>query len=224
MAGKLLIKCELVTITGMHIGGTDTFSAIGAVDSPVIRDARTGHPIVPGSSLKGKTRSLLARSSAKDIENMPDFDQDEESIKRLFGSSNPVRAARAQFADCFLINYEEMKQTGLTEVKTENAIQRASSVANPRQIERVVPGVKFGVRITYNKMDEQQTKEDLQLLAKGMKLLQMDYLGGHGSRGSGRVSFRHFSVTDENGQEQEELARIFDAVNAYELFPDQVTI
>ena len=224
MAGKLLIKCELVTITGMHIGGTDTFSAIGAVDSPVIRDARTGHPIVPGSSLKGKIRSLLAHSSAKDMENMPDFDQDEESIKRLFGSSNPVRAARAQFADCFLINYEEMKQTGLTEVKTENAIQRASSVANPRQIERVVPGVKFGVRITYNKMDEQQTKEDLQLLAKGMKLLQMDYLGGHGSRGSGRVSFRHFSVTDENGQEQEELARIFDAVNAYELFPDQVTI
>ncbi len=224
MAGKYLIECELVTITGMHIGGTDTFSAIGAVDSPVIRDARTGRPIVPGSSLKGKLRSLLARSLAKDIEKLPDFDGDEEPIKRLFGSSNPVRAARAQFADCFLTNFEEMKQIGLTEVKTENAIQRSNSVANPRQIERVVPGVKFGVRITYNKADDRQTQEDLQLLAKGMKLLQMDYLGGHGSRGSGRVSFRNFKITDENSREQKELTAIFDAVDAYELFPDQVSL
>lgn len=224
MAGKLLIECELVTVTGMHIGGTDTFSAIGAVDSPVIRDARTGRPIVPGSSLKGKIRSLLARSLAQNIEQMPDFDQDAEPIKRLFGSSKPVCAARAQFSDCFLTNYEEMKQVGLTEVKTENAIQRSNSVANPRQIERVIPGVKFGVRITYNKTDDQQTQEDLQLLAKGMKLLQMDYLGGHGSRGSGRVSFRSFQITDENGQEQKELTKIFDAVSAYELFPDQVGV
>ena len=224
MAGKLLIECELVTITGMHIGGTDTFSAIGAVDSPVIRDARTGRPIVPGSSLKGKLRSLLARSLAENIERMPDVDQDAEPIKRLFGSSRPVYAARAQFADCFLLNYEEMRQVGLTEVKTENAIQRSNSVANPRQIERVVPGVKFGVRITYNKIDDQQTQEDLQLLAKGMKLLQMDYLGGHGSRGSGRVSFRSFKITDENGQEQKKLTEIFNAVNAYELFPDQIGV
>ena len=83
MVGKLLIQCELVTITGLHIGGTDTFSAIGAVDSPVIRDARTGRPIVPGSSLKGKLRSLLARSISKDIEKMPDFDEDAEEIKAL---------------------------------------------------------------------------------------------------------------------------------------------
>lgn len=224
MAGKLLIECVLVTVTGMHIGGTGTFSAIGAVDSPVIRDARTGHPIVPGSSLKGKLRSLLARSLTENIEQMPNFDQDAEPIRRLFGSSQPVCAARAQFADCFLTNYEEMKQVGLTEVKTENAIQRSNSVANPRQIERVIPGVKFGVRITYNKIDDQQTQEDLRLLAKGMKLLQMDYLGGHGSRGSGRVSFRSFQITDENGQEQKELTEIFNAVDAYELFPDQVDV
>ena len=224
MAGKLLIECELVTITGMHIGGTDTFSAIGAVDSPVIRDPRTGRPIVPGSSLKGKLRSLLARSLSQDIENMPDFNEDEEAIQLLFGSSNPVRAARAQFADCFLINFDEMKQTGLTEVKTENAIRRSDSIANPRQIERVVSGVKFGVRITYNKVDDQKTQEDFRLLAKGIKLLQMDYLGGHGSRGSGRVSFRNFKVTDENGCEQKDLTEIFDAVNAYELFPDQAGV
>lgn len=220
MAGKLLIECELVTVTGMHIGGTDTFSAIGAVDSPVIRDAYTGRPIVPGSSLKGKLRSLLARSLAKDIEKMPDFDNDDEKIKRLFGSSSPVKAARCQFADCFIINYDDMKHVGLTEVKTENAIRRSDSVANPRQIERVIPGVKFGVRITYNAVNPQETEEDLKLLAKGLKILEMDYLGGHGSRGSGRVSFRNFKVRDENNVENDSLKEIFAAVDEYELFPD----
>ncbi len=220
MAGKLLIECELVTLTGMHIGGTDTFSAIGAIDSPVVRDAYTGRPIVPGSSLKGKLRSLLARSIASDIENMPDFNHDDQVIKRLFGSSTPVHGARAQFADCFIINYEQMKHVGLTEAKFENAIRRSDSVANPRQIERVIPGVKFGVRITYNVEDSAQTQEDLQLLAYGMKILQMDYLGGHGSRGSGRVSFRNFKITDQNGTRLEDLENLFQGVSEYELFSD----
>ena len=219
MAGKLLIQCDLVTITGLHIGGTDTFSAIGAIDSPVIRDAYTGRPIVPGSSLKGKLRSLLARSLARDIGKMPDFDQDDDRIKRLFGSSKPVHAARAQFSDCYIVNYEQMKHAGLTEAKSENTIRRFDSVANPRQIERVIPGVKFGVRITYNVENEAETQADLELLAKGMKILEMDYLGGHGSRGSGRVSFRNFKITDDNEQECPELNQIFEPVNAYELFP-----
>ncbi len=66
---------------------------------------------------------------------------------------------------------------GLTEVKTENAISRSNSVANPRQIERVNPGVKFGVRIVYDIAKKEEMEADLTLLAKGMKLLQMDYLG-----------------------------------------------
>ena len=53
MYGKILIRCDLEVRTGMHIGGSSAFSAIGAVDSPVVRDPYTGYPIVPGSSLKG---------------------------------------------------------------------------------------------------------------------------------------------------------------------------
>ena len=62
MAGKWMIHGDLRVLTGLHIGGSSGFSAIGAVDSPVVRDKRTGWPIVPGSSLKGKLRALLARS------------------------------------------------------------------------------------------------------------------------------------------------------------------
>ena len=59
---KIIIKGELIIKTGLHIGSDDSFSAIGAIDSPIIRNSSTGKPIIPGSSLKGKIRSLLAKN------------------------------------------------------------------------------------------------------------------------------------------------------------------
>ncbi len=222
MYAKILITCDLKVKTGLHIGGSSAFSAIGAVDSPVIRDAFTGWPIVPGSSLKGKLRTLLARSKATAIESLPECNEDEVQIKRLFGSSQPVQCAHLQFSDSFLSNYEEMKTIGLTEVKTENSIDRKTSVANPRQIERVNPGAKFEVKIVYELDDENKAEKDLSLLAKGMKLLQLDYLGGHGSRGSGRVSFQNFKLSSDSPElEQskvEEWTKLFKQVEDYELF------
>ena len=53
--------------------------------------------------------------------------------------------------------------------------------ATPRQIERVVAGARFGVNIVYNLSDPKEMEEDLSLLSKAMKLLQLDYLGGHGA-------------------------------------------
>lgn len=50
MYGKILIRCDLIVRTGMHIGGSSAFSAIGAVDSPVVRDPYTGLPIVPAAA------------------------------------------------------------------------------------------------------------------------------------------------------------------------------
>ena len=220
MYGKILISCDLVVRTGLHIGSAAQFSAIGAVDSTVIRDSITGYPIVPGSSLKGKLRGLLTRSFARDVQNLPDFSRDDPAILRLFGSAQPVMAARLQFADCFVNNLEQMRKVGLTEVKAENTIDRATAVANPRFIERVNAGTSFAVRIVYNVMDEDAVEEDLRLLAKGMKLLQMDYLGGHGSRGSGRVSFTNFKLTAfETEVPCADLEGIFREVAEYELLP-----
>lgn len=71
MYGKIIIHCVLTVKTGLHIGDSSAFSAIGAVDSPVVRDPYTNRPIIPGSSLKGKIRTLLVRSKCKDIEHMP---------------------------------------------------------------------------------------------------------------------------------------------------------
>lgn len=217
MYAKVIIQFDLEVVTGMHIGGSSTFSAIGAVDSPVIRDPLTGRPIVPGSSLKGKLRTLLARSFAGDIEKMPEFEWDEPAVLRMFGSTSA--RSRLQFADAFVSNLDHMQAVGLTEVKTENVIKRLSSEAMPRQIERVNAGTVFAETVVYDVVDKETLEEDLQLLAKAMKLLQMDYLGGHGSRGSGRVSLKNFRISSYGEEvDCQALQGLFDEVAAYELF------
>lgn len=222
MPGKLIIRCELEVLTGMHIGGTDIFSAIGAVDSPVIRDSHSGLPIVPGSSLKGKLRALLAQSLNE--RTVSDHNSDDERILRLFGSSKPIRASRLQFSDCFMKNADKLKNVGVTEIKSENTISRADSTANPRQIERVIPGALFEVVITYNFIDAETADEDLRLLAKAMKLLEVDYLGGHGSRGSGRVKLKKFSVDSLDTDDAGQYCELFREVESYELFSDKAAI
>jgi len=61
LKGKILITGTIVVRTGLAIGGSKTAMNIGGIDSPVIRDAK-GVPYIPGSSLKGKMRSLLETS------------------------------------------------------------------------------------------------------------------------------------------------------------------
>lgn len=218
MYGKIVIYCDLKVITGLHIGGSNAFSAIGAVDSPVVRDPFTGRPILPGSSLKGKLRTLLARSMCDDKNKMPNFDNDNPAILRLFGCANPVMRSRLQFADSFIGNAKEFAKIGLTEVKTENAINRANSVAKPRQIERVVSGVRFGVRIVYDVMNPDEVEEDMSNLVHAMQLLQLDYLGGHGSRGSGRVGLDNFRFECmETDYSEDALKAVFEKAENYGL-------
>ena len=200
MYSKILIEGTIEVVTGMHIGGSDAFSAIGAVDKPVVKDNRTQEPIIPGSSLKGKLRTLLARSISQDII-LPKPNEDDYNIRRLFGSSEAKNGeeklmhARLIFSDCYLQNKDElMRFGGMTEVKFENSIDRRTAVANPRQIERVVRGAKFGMRIVYDVHDSAELLDDMKYLKKAFDLLEMDYLGGHGTRGSGRVKISDLTL------------------------------
>ena len=97
MYGKIRISGDILVKTGMHIGGSGAFAAIGAVDSPIIKDARTNLPMIPGSSLKGKMRSLLAKELNEKISEPND---DDERITRLFGSSkkNNIKRSRILFS------------------------------------------------------------------------------------------------------------------------------
>lgn len=191
MYAKIQITGTIETKTGMHIGGSSAFSAIGAVDSPVIKDTRTNLPMIPGSSLKGKMRSLLAKEYNTEIVKP---DDDAPCLTRLFGCAKKgqVKTSRLLFSDMFLKNAEELRKQGiqtLTEIKFENSINRATAVANPRQIERVIRGSLFDLDLIYEVSDEAEILEDFSVLAEGLKLLQYDYLGGSGSRGYGKIVF-----------------------------------
>ena len=54
-----IIEATLVLQTGLHIGGGDSEIHIGGIDNEVIKHPVSGEPYIPGSSLKGKIRSLL---------------------------------------------------------------------------------------------------------------------------------------------------------------------
>ena len=128
---------------------------------------------------------------------MPECSADDARILRLFGSAEPARRSRLQFADAFLTNEKELSNVGVTEVKTENTISRANAQANPRQIERVIAGAAFGVSIVYDVTDPAQVEEDLAL----------------------RVSLKNFTLKSYGAPvELDSLKALFDEVDSYELF------
>ncbi|RPI08927.1 MAG: type III-A CRISPR-associated RAMP protein Csm3, partial [Acidobacteriales bacterium] len=108
--------------------------------------------------------------------------------------SNQASPARLTVCDAPLdgasitLQMRENLDDELTEVKSENAIDRITSQANPRTLERVPAGARFHVRFVVDVLCEED-KALPALLAQGLRLLEDDSLGGGGSRGSGRVRF-----------------------------------
>lgn len=208
MFAKIQITGEIELLTGMHIGGSSAFAAIGAVDSPIVKDVRTKLPMIPGSSFKGKMRSLLAKEYNDDLAKVPD--EDAKCLTRLFGCAKKdhVQRSRILIADMVMVNDQELRDQGLqsiTEIKFENTINRVTAVAMPRQIERAVRGSVFNLDMIYEAVKEEEIIEDMQILANGLKLLQYDYLGGNGSRGYGKVKFKALDVSTAVGNVDEHI-------------------
>ena len=123
-----------------------------------------------------------------------------------------------------LSNAEDLRERGLqslTEIKFENTINRATAVANPRQIERAVRGSVFDLDLIYELEKEEEFLEDMETLGNGMKLLQYDYLGGHGSRGYGKIKFQNILAEAVVGDIPEHLIEkcnqiLLDAITEWE--------
>lgn len=203
---KIIIKGRMELLTGLHIGDSKENVEIGGVDAPVVRRKDNNQPYIPGSSLKGKIRSLLEISEGVNANSSFKEYPDGCVIHYLFGSAgNNGLPSRIIFRDAYLTKewaqqLYESKFTDMpyTEVKFENVINRIKGTAeHPRQIERIPAGAQFDVEMIINIItregDEQEALENeknfLSLLKKGIKLLEDDYLGGSGSRGYGQVKF-----------------------------------
>ena len=198
MYAKIEITGTIEVITGMHIGGSTAFSAIGAVDSPVIKETISGKPMITGSSFKGKLSRKKKKKYNTVIAETPD--DDDELLLGIFGSAKNKKAGRLIFSDMILSNKEELEKKGAysrTEIKFENSIKRTTGVANPRQIERVIRGSKFPMSLIYEVSQEQGEENilrDFQVIKDGFKILEYDYLGGSGTRGYGKIKFCNIEV------------------------------
>ena len=194
---KKIIYTGTITLkTGLHIGGTNAALNIGGPDKFVVRNPINNVPYIPGSSLKGKMRALV--EIAKGCISDGKASNDPKSISgELFGvatgnSDNRPSRLIVRDAELDLSKPEMFDNTDLTytESKTEVAIDRITAKANPRTFERVPAGAQFKLNMVLNIFEgenEQRLKETLQL---AIRLLQDDYLGGHGSRGYGQVEIR----------------------------------
>lgn len=222
LMGKVIIRATIEVLTGMRIGGSKSGLKIGGIDLNVITDP-WGKPYIPGSSLKGKLRSLAEKKIAA---NNPQFwnrktkdqisghacQKEDDYLKcpvcRIWGIAGDSNMSvptltRLYVCDCFLDESsitEEMKanlELEYTEAKFETAIDRIKGTAlhgSLREIERVPAGACFkDAELIYNIFQEED-KKFLKHVFEAIELLEHDYLGGMGSRGYGRVKFNDMEI------------------------------
>jgi CRISPR-associated protein Csm3 len=220
--GKVLVTGQIRAVTGLRIGGGSTGIEIGGVDNVVVRNPLTNEPYIPGSSLKGKMRSLLERHTNAEqnrpirrgkpkvyIHECEDNERGKEQYKtcpvcRIFGVAGEKEFAtpsRLYVRDVHLTEKSRREleaartELPLTEVKWEAAIDRVTSAAVPRQMERVPAGAVFAPFEFIFNFYEQSDTELFMTFLQTLELLQDDYVGGGGSRGSGKIALEGISVT-----------------------------
>lgn len=213
---KIIITGQVEAVTGLHIGGTNNSMSIGELDNAVIRNPLNKEPYIPGSSLKGKMRSLTEIAHAtfgenpmsRDIKNTPS-NHPEALASKLFGftgykkvdkDGNEIKRqqpSRVIVRDGHLLNADDIGIELFSEVKSETVIDRITSAAMPRQLERVPAGATFGLEIIINIFSTDIEEELMQGVFKSLQLVQDDYLGGSGSRGSGQVKFHITEVLEK---------------------------
>jgi len=204
ITGVLLVQ------TGLRIGAGGSSLEIGGLDNPILRHPKTRLPYVPGSSLKGKLRSLLEvnqytiGSSKKPMATVGPCGCGECVVCRLFGCGdvrNANEPSRLIFRDCQMLpeTIEELRpllSDGVfySEVKAEVTMDRTSGKvgqAGPRSMDRIASGAKLDFRVTIRILDGDVESDLKKTMAHALRLLEAEGLGGSVSRGYGQVSFEH---------------------------------
>lgn len=211
------IKGVITIVSGLHIGASNDTLEIGGLDQPIIKHPLTEAPYIPGSSIKGKMRALLELFVFSDNPDTRSFLTSEEGAPcgcgksgcpacTIFGCSKAKNRSadlgptRIIVRDAYLTDeYQERHDQGdlPMEVKYENIIHRVKGIAeHPRPIERVPAGVEFAFGIAF-KVFEGDDPKLMDYVFKGLRLIELDALGGCSSRGCGQVKFRGLACDGE---------------------------
>lgn len=212
MSWKLVKHVPITAVlnlkSGCRIGGSKDDIGIGDMDNPIIRHPLTKHPYIPGSSIKGKLRSLVEYSEGLVPSNGQPHGCDKDGciVCRVFGphkkSRHPHGPTRLIVRDSMLEAESERILTeavaqGLNyaEVKSENWINRSTGTAgDPRTQERIPAGTSFNLTFSVRIFEEDDENKILDLLRKSLDLLQKDTLGGSGTRGYGWVELSDLKI------------------------------
>jgi CRISPR-associated protein Csm3 len=210
------IKGKIRVMTGLHIGASNSNIEIGGMDQPIIKDPLpgSGAPYIPGSSLKGKMRSLIEIKEGRYTKNERhlgypcDCGKKECPVCAVFGTSATTRSddlgpTRVVVRDSYLSkewNDKFINGDLPMEVKYENSINRITGIATPRPLERVPAGVEFDFNITF-KVFEGDPESYFKTIIQAMRLLELDALGGAGSRGCGQIKFTDITIDNEKQEE-----------------------
>jgi CRISPR-associated protein Csm3 len=206
------VSAKLVCKTGLHIGGTEAGMGIGSAEGPVIKDAK-GVPYIPGSSLKGKMRSMLEYKHKRGEDGNPcgcGLPLDTCPVCTIFGPHKNVRhqlgptriiVRDASLSEKSLKDWEAARSEGkdFTATKTETMIDRNTGMAyrgSLRTQERVNAGTEFQLSITLRIFEGDNEARITELLKEGIDLINKDYLGGSGTRGYGWVEVKDIEVKD----------------------------
>lgn len=204
---KGIINCE----SGLRIGGSKDSLEIGTTDNPIIRHPISGLPYIPGSSLKGKMRSLLEVQAGTFSFKGGPCDCGKCDICRLFGCGSPQKATemtRLIFRDAMMTaDSEELlrdaqaeKGVNFSEIKNENWIDRKTGKAGNgglRNQERVPEGASFNFEISIRVFDTDNKEAFKKKIVEGLSLMECDYLGSSGSRGYGKIKFLELSFDNQ---------------------------
>lgn len=198
------ITLEVQLISGMHITGSDDTFDIGGADSQVIKNPLTREPYIPGSSLKGKIKSLLYYKYGVIEEKKGEKElrmTDEHKIcSSLFEPTDQFepKITRGIFRDLVLTDESKKQLETLlgkgiyTEIKAENKINHYKGTAeSPRFIERVPAGVSFTGEIDILEFDGDNYEQLKKYLFEALEALRLNYIGGSGSRGYGQVLVKY---------------------------------
>lgn len=206
------ISGQIRLLSGLHIGaGKDTVE-IGGLDQPIIKNPLNQQPYIPGSSLKGKMRSLLETSLLRDrpktreavTAGMPCHCGERDCpVCVIFGVSG-AESGRADLGPTRLLVRdatlcdEDARLFGEgrlpMEIKYENTIDRVKgTAAHPRPLERVPAGVSFKLSLAF-KQYENDPADLLDWVFRGLRLVELDALGGCSSRGCGEVRFENIML------------------------------
>ena len=207
LEGIYVLNIKLELLSGLYIGGNYSGFDIGGADSDVIRNPLTNEPYIPGSSLKGKLKSLLKYHIKEVDRTEKDIIFKDSNITNIFEpiDEGNVKITRAIFRDLTLTKESEKELQNIlgtgcfTEIKAENKVNPISGKSDsPRFIERVPAGAIFEGEIVLNVFDGDNKEIMMDNIKKSLKLLEMNYLGGNGTRGYGRVKVKFDEFKEVN--------------------------